>query len=726
MGVTKSGLSFLMIMLIIFFLTIGVRENVHALESGGIIAGDTATVGETDYEYFNGNAGDRVYLDLENRGGQYGYNPMMRIFDPDYNQIIPYTATDFLDFILPESGEFLVMIADDNMAQTGNYALSLLNLTTGPYDSETDADEGILTSGSIISGSSTNNDWDVFWFSGDAGDRVYIDLENRGGSYGYDVELEIIAPDGTTELASSTGDFHDLVLSQTGEYMVIVNDNDLAQGGNYALSLLNLTTGPYDSETDADEGILTSGSIISGSSTNNDWDVFWFSGDAGDRVYIDLENRGGSYGYDVELEIIAPDGTTELASSTGDFHDLVLSQTGEYMVIVNDNDLAQGGNYALSLLNLTTGPYDSETDADEGILTSGSIISGSSTNNDWDVFWFSGDAGDRVYIDLENRGGSYGYDVELEIIAPDGTTELASSTGDFHDLVLSQTGEYMVIVNDNDLAQGGNYALSLFNFRGETSTPEDCDGGLINPGETIYGSNEVADLDVFLMYGQAGDFTMINVESTGGSYGYSPMVQLIAPDGTDEISWTTDDYNEITLSQNGLYMIIICDNDLAQNGGYGLTLNKLPPAINPGIYNPEPAFDCNQHTTLNLCWDAVAGATGYDIYFKPQGLSPFTQIGSYEIDTCFEVSGLTKDTVYYWYVVAHTSDDDIQSGVNWFATELTGDLNGDCAVGLSDFITFRENYGSSGPIGDLNDDGHVGLSDFVIFRQNYGKSFMCN
>ena len=396
------------------------------------------------------------------------------------------------------------------------------------------------------------------------------------------------------------------------------------------------------------------------------------------------------------------------------------------MVIVSDNDLAQGGNYALSLLNLTSGPYDSPTDADGGILTSGSIISGTSTYNDWDVFWFSGDAGDRVYIDLENRGGEYGYDVALEILAPDGSTELAYSTGDFHGLVLSQSGKYMVIVSDNDLAQGGNYALSLLNLRGETSTPEDCDGGLINPGENKYGSITPADLDVFLMYGQAGDFVMINVESTGGNYGYSPMMQLIAPDGTDEIPWTPDDYNEITLSQSGLYMIIIAEDDLAQSGTYSLNLNKLPPTINPGIYNQEPAFGCDQQTTLNLCWDAVSGATGYDVYFKAQGLSPFDQVGSNETDTCFEVSGLAKSTVYYWYVVAHTSGDDIQGGVNWFGTELIGDFNGDCAVGLSDFIIFRQNYGTPGPIGDLNDDGYVGLSDFIIFRQNYGESFTCD
>ena len=56
-------------------------------------------------------------------------------------------------------------------------------------------------------------------------------------------------------------------------------------------------------------------------------------------------------------------------------------------------------------------------------------------------------------------------------------------------------------------------------------------------------------------------------------------------------------------------------------------------------------------------------------------------------------------------------------------TQLTGDLNKDGIVNLTDFVIFRSQYGLPGLwAGDLDENILVNLTDFVLFRQGYGMS----
>jgi len=50
------------------------------------------------------------------------------------------------------------------------------------------------------------------------------------------------------------------------------------------------------------------------------------------------------------------------------------------------------------------------------------------------------------------------------------------------------------------------------------------------------------------------------------------------------------------------------------------------------------------------------------------------------------------------------------------------DNNGDCTIGLPDFINFANVYGTADACSDYNCDGTVGLSDFISFANHYGHS----
>ncbi|PIR50296.1 hypothetical protein COU79_00220 [Candidatus Peregrinibacteria bacterium CG10_big_fil_rev_8_21_14_0_10_54_7] len=55
------------------------------------------------------------------------------------------------------------------------------------------------------------------------------------------------------------------------------------------------------------------------------------------------------------------------------------------------------------------------------------------------------------------------------------------------------------------------------------------------------------------------------------------------------------------------------------------------------------------------------------------------------------------------------------------------DVDGDGAVGFSDFLSFAQGYGKSSEDEDFNarldfdGNGSVGFSDFLFFAGNYGK-----
>ena len=55
---------------------------------------------------------------------------------------------------------------------------------------------------------------------------------------------------------------------------------------------------------------------------------------------------------------------------------------------------------------------------------------------------------------------------------------------------------------------------------------------------------------------------------------------------------------------------------------------------------------------------------------------------------------------------------------------LAGDINGDGAVGVADFLVLSRNFGTEvdqGEDGDLNEDGLVNVADFLILSRNFGR-----
>lgn len=157
---------------------------------------------------------------------------------------------------------------------------------------------------------------------------------------------------------------------------------------------------------------------------------------------------------------------------------------------------------------------------------------------------------------------------------------------------------------------------------------------------------------------------------------------------------------------------------------------------------PWPLTPVNVHITtlepnaLTLAFfDQADNETGFIIERAESLAGPYTPL--IDLPTPNDVgtgpvawtdSGVKAGNTYYYRIAAYNGGGQSVYSI-WAAGKipppclLEGDLTGDGEVGLSDFVLFRENFGSSGlnVTGDFDGDGTVGLTDFIIFRKRWGS-----
>jgi hypothetical protein len=104
---------------------------------------------------------------------------------------------------------------------------------------------------------------------------------------------------------------------------------------------------------------------------------------------------------------------------------------------------------------------------------------------------------------------------------------------------------------------------------------------------------------------------------------------------------------------------------------YNISFTKIPATPNPGIYNLSPA---NGATIYNINgafkWNAVAAATGYDLYFASDPTQAPQKIGVNLVSPSMAFPALTRGQDYYWLVIAHTAQGDIMGSVSWFQVSM--------------------------------------------------------
>ena len=577
--------------------TLSHAEDMGQITSGQTRSGAIDAAGEEDTWTFSATAGDRVIVQV-GETGNYNLIPDVSVRRPDGRTVVAdgTGSSVLLEFEAPGTEVYTIRVTDSTRTRSGNYSLTLINLTRGPLTSSGDRDGGEIQSGQTIAASLSVSDLDVYQFTAEVGDRVILQIAETG-NYQATPDVEVRAPDLTTIVADDTASsvILEFDIDETGTYTILQRhdrmDHSWDSTGNYNLTLVNLTRGPLTSSQDGDGGEIQSGRTIAASLGVSDLDVYQFTAQAGDRVILQIAETG-NYQATPDVEVRTPNLRRVLASKTASsvILELDIDDTGTYTVLQRhdrtDSPWDSSGNYNLTFVNLTRGPFTYSGDRDGGDIQSGQTISAGIGVSDLDVCQFSAQAGDRVILQVAETG-NYQLTPDVEVRAPDLKTVVADDTAGsvILEFDIDETGTYTVLQRhdrtDSPWDSSGNYNLTFVNLtRGPFTYSGDRDGGDIQSGQTISAGIGVSDLDVYQFSAQAGDRVILQVAETG-NYQLTPDVEVRAPDLKTVVADDTAGsvILEFDIDETGTYTVLQrhdrTDSPWDSSGNYNLTFVNL-------------------------------------------------------------------------------------------------------------------------------------------------------
>jgi hypothetical protein len=341
-----------------------------SIASGATTSGSVTMPSGLNAYQFSGNGGDRVILAAVSTSGTLDTD--LYLYRPRGGAAIAsshgsFGGGDRLECQLDSTGTYTLVVSDWALANTGNFALTFLEMP-GATGYSGDPDGGPIPMGASFAGEMQSaSDLDAFQFYGGAGVRVLLTAVSDGG--GLDTDMYLYPPGGGPAVAATHGSFGggDLLefqLTSTGVHTLVVADWSLSHSGPYHVTYLK-TPGSVSWEGDRDGGLIKFEGIgfpaFPAASQGDigvpgDLDAFEFYARVGDRVRIRATSTGGAL--DTDLFLYPPGGgpaeaTSHGAFGGGDVLEKQLAAQGLYMIVLRDWSLQQTGTYTINLFDLS-------------------------------------------------------------------------------------------------------------------------------------------------------------------------------------------------------------------------------------------------------------------------------------------------------------------------------------------------------------------------------------
>ena len=431
---------------------------------------------------------------------------------------------------------------------------------------------GSLGQQDLVNGNLETNIKDVWTFSL-PGSR-YATLTLSPDNKDLDLILSLISPIGQTVTridngyAGDTEMVIDNLLLDSGLYVVEVSEF-FGDSGRYTLSLV-LTEEPLF----GGGGQLAPGQTIQSNIARGGQHVWKFSGNAGELISIVLtpENQ-----FDAILDIYGPDGTRLAALDEGFSGDaeviagLELPLTGEYSILVR-SFAGEGGSYSLSLdegSDSTTNFYDA------GDLIFGQTAQETLRNNEAHAWFFSGKAGDELFITVNPLASNLDLDIWL---LDENVNRLAEQDAflvgepEMIDFILPDDGQYLILVRDF-FGEAGRYEISL--RANQAALPDNA--GMINYGTAESGTLQPGQTVVW--YFEADDGDLVDIELIPSGSNPDLLFSVYDPDGNQvwEIDATqsgeTEQIMAYPLMGEGRWSIVV-QEFYGEEAAYTLALDE--------------------------------------------------------------------------------------------------------------------------------------------------------
>ena len=495
------------------------------LAYGDTVQGELSDAKFMDIYVFYGEEGDAITAEMvsQNTGEFNALDPLLVLLDEariplaEHDDIVDGEDRDSaLEYTLTRTGYYAVVATrfdQDAGTSAGSYTLTL----TGPAGSDVQGDSddevanlpdvsdeslvGQLETVRLVPGTPVqatfNGGADLYVFPATAGSLVDLSVTADAGLD----TIVILADKNLNEVMSGgAGDLAEVVLSNTGQYMVLVAPRfgPVDAAGGYIVALAQTQGETVDAapngetgdesgtETEVVEGTtpIVYGDTVSGAI--NDQQVsrlYSFIGAAGDRVQITLEAAPGS-SLDCYLELQDANGDVVDANddiNPGIIRDsqlvIVLPADGSYTVVASryvgsDAPLTEG-DFVLTLELVAE-------DAVEGISTGtvplryGQTEVGEINDDQYLLFYvFTATAGDAITIEVDVLTGTLDPVLHLYQSVGDQWFEIANnddapSGGTYAPLlggiILPQTGKYLIAVNRYGMERentAGTFAITL-------------------------------------------------------------------------------------------------------------------------------------------------------------------------------------------------------------------------------------------------------------------------
>ncbi|NJO96443.1 MAG: hypothetical protein HC764_10810 [Pleurocapsa sp. CRU_1_2] len=449
--------------------------NATPVELDTEITGTSGVSGyETQVYRFNGDAGQRIYIDERasiTSGAYYLYDTAGKLVN---SNTLNYSH-EYYELV---TGGNYTLVVSPNYANN-NYTINLVSSEVAVSD--------YIVGDTVTAEIAKPGNENVYNFEGTFGQQLWFDSLATSS-----INAALYAPSGKRVWSQSSGSDKDLTnLDETGTYRLVL-DGSYKTVGAYSFRILDIADAAMTTDLDT---------VISGGfgDSTRETQIYRFTGNEGQPIYLD---RTVGYYYN-SYSIYDTNGTR--ISSKGFSEDLEtfeLPKDGEYLLVLEGRGYSgNNNNYSLEIVTpeITTTPYTLGTVIETEISEAG----------EKDYYTFEGAKGQKLLFD--NLGTAS--NTSFQLFAPSGRNVLngtLNNTDYWNNL--DETGTYTLVV-DGSGDTTNSYSFRLSDYQ-QIATGINLD--TVITGD--FGTSQ-RETDVYAFEGNEGQYLYFD-RTQGHSYNY--------------------------------------------------------------------------------------------------------------------------------------------------------------------------------------------------------------
>ena len=521
----------------------------QSLACGALVSDTIGAAAEVDQFTFSGQANERKTLTLTSGP----FTATAKVISPAGVTVVTFNANSQQQLLLQESGTYVIQVQASNLVSTGTYHIGLeCLLPTSPVDAN-------LVCGTLLSSRAINaaSQIDQITFGGQANERKTLTLTSGPLT----VTAKVFSPTGIVVAMFNANGLQQLLLPESGTYVIQVQASNLVSTGTYHIGLeCLLPTSPVDANLSC--GTLLSNREITAASQV---DQITFTGQANERKTLTLTS--GSF--TATATVFSPTGTVVIIFNANSQQQLILPETGTYVIQIRASNLVSTGTYHIGLECLLPSPMEPNL-ACGTLLSNREIIAAAQV----DQITFIGQANERKTLTLTS--GSF--TATATVFSPTGTVVIIFNANSQQQLILPETGTYVIQIRASNLVSTGTYHIGL-----ECLLPTSpVDKILICGAPPLQGTISAASqVDQISFCGLAGQQVTLTLTSGG----FTATATVFSPTGDRVTTFNANSQSQLTLPERGTYVIQVRASNLVSTGTYSLGLQCLLPTI---TLSPNP------------------------------------------------------------------------------------------------------------------------------------------